>query len=171
MWKASRRGAAFVAAIATAACFGSTTDPSADAGLPVVLSVTPAADATSANPSSPITIVFNHSMMVGMELLVMLHEGPAAGPTVAGSFAWSSDRTTLTFVPAEALKSKTTYVLHLSPNLKDSAGRGIDFAGCAQRVRGQPSTGGRMGEGMMGSGWQPRSGTWGYGMTVTFTTA
>jgi len=74
-------------------------------------------------------------------------------------------------VPAEALKSKTTYVLHLSPNLKDAAGRGIDFAGCAQRVRGQPSAGGRMGEGMMGSGWQPRSGTWGYGMTVTFTTA
>ena len=171
MWKASRRGVALVAAIATAACFGSATDPSADAGLPVVLSVTPAADATSANPSSPITIVFNHSMLVGMELLVVLHEGTAAGPAVAGSFSWSADRTTLTFVPAEALKSKTTYVLHLSPNLEDAAGRRVDFAGCAQRVGGQPLTGGRMGAGMMGSGWQPGSGTWGYGMTITFTTA
>ena len=32
--------------------------------------------------------------------------------------------------------------------------------------------GGRMmGGGMTGSGWQPGAGTWGYGMTLTFTTA
>jgi hypothetical protein len=110
-------------------------------------------------------------MMVGMELLVILHEGTVLGPQVAGSFSWSSDRTTLTFAPAEALESKTTYVLHLSPNLQDARGRGIDFAGCAQRVGDQRPTRGMMGGGMTGSGWQPGAGTWGYGMTLTFTTA
>jgi hypothetical protein len=137
----------------------------------VVLSVTPASNAPSVDPSSPVTIVFNHSMMVGMEVPVILHEGTVLGSQVAGSFSWSSDRSALTFAPAKALKSKTTYVLHLSPNLQDARGRGIDFAGCAQRVGGQRPTGGMMGGGMTGTGWQPGAGTWGYGMTLTFTTA
>ena len=171
MWKASLRGIAVAGAGAIVACSGSATDPSAEADLPLVLSVIPASNAASVNPSSPITIAFNHSMMVGMELLVILHEGSVGGPQVPGSFSWSPDRATLTFAPAEALKSKTTYVLHLSPNLKDAAGRAINFAGCAQRVGGKPLSGGMMGGGMMGSGWQPGSGPWGYGMTFTFTTA
>ena len=171
MWKESLRGILLAAAVVTSACSGSATAPSADADLPVVLSVIPASNAANVDPSSPITIVFNRPMMVGMELLVILHEGAVAGPQVPGSFSWSPDRTTLTFVSAEALKSKTTYVLHLSPNLKDATGRAIDFAGCAQRVGGQPLSGGMMGGGMMGSGWQPGSGTWGYGMTLTFTSA
>jgi hypothetical protein len=83
-------------------------------------------------------------------------------------------------VPTENLKPATTYVLHLSPNLKDANGRGIGFAACAQSVGGQPvspgmMTGGRMGgangTGMMGPGWQAGQGTWGYGMSFTFTTA
>ena len=171
MWNASLYGISLVGAVAIAACSGSATAPSADADLPVVLSVIPASNAANVDPSSPITIAFNRPMMVGMELLVILHEGTVAGPKVPGSFSWSSDRTTLTFVPAGALKSKASYVLHLSPNLKDAAGRGIDFAGCAQRVGGQSVSGGMMGGGMMGPGWQPGSGTWGYGMTFTFTTA
>lgn len=171
MWKESLRGIALAGAVAIAACSGSATDPSAEADPPVVVSVIPASNAASVNPSSRITIVFNHSMMVGMELLVILHEETVAGPKVPGSFFWSPDRTTLIFVPAEALKSKTTYVLHLLPNLKDATGRAIDFAGCAQRVGGQRATAGMMGGGMMGSGWQPGSGTWGYGMTLTFTSA
>lgn len=169
MWNESLRGIALAGTVAIAACSGSATDPSADP--PVVVSVIPASNAASVNPSSPITIVFNHSMMVGMEMLVILHEGSVAGPQIAGSSSWSPDRTTLTFVPAEALKSKTTYVLHLLPNLKDATGRTIDFARCAQRVGGQRPTARMMGGGMMGSGWQPGSGTWGYGMTFTFTSA
>ena len=171
MWQESLRGIVLAGAVVSSACSGSATDPSAEAALPVVLSVTPASNAASVNPSSPIIIAFNHSMMVGMELLVILHEGSVAGPQVPGSSSWSPDRTTLTFVPAEALKSNASYVLHLSPNLKDAAGRGINFAECAQRVGGQPPSGGTMGGHMMGPGWQPGSGTWGYGMTFTFTTA
>ena len=171
MWKASLRGIALSGPVAIAACSGSATAPSAEADRPVVLSIRPASNATSVDPSSPITITFNRPMMVGMELLIILHQGTVAGPQVPGSFSWSPDRTTLTFVSAEALKSKTTYVLHLSPNLKDATGRAIDFPGCAQRVGGQPLSGGMMGGGMMGSGWQPGSGTWGYGMTLTFTSA
>ena len=171
MWKDSLRGILLAGAVFSSACSGSATAPSADADQPVVSSVTPASNAASVNPSSPITIVFNRSMMAGMESLVILHEETVAGPKVPGSFTWSPDRTTLTFVPAGALKSKTTYVLHLSPNLKDATGRGIDFAGCAQRVGGQSVSGGMMGGGMMGPGWQPGSGTWGYGMTFTFITA
>ena len=171
MWKASLYRIALPGAVAIAACSGSATAPSAEADLPVVLSVTPASNAASVNPSSPMTIVFSHSMMVGMELLVILHEETVAGPKIPGSFFWSPDRATLTFVPAGPLKSKTPYILHLSPNLKDATGRAIDFAGCAQRVGGQRATAGMMDGGMMGPGWQPRSGTWGYGMTFTFTTA
>jgi hypothetical protein len=171
MWKESLRGIVLAGAVLSAACSGSATDPSAEADLPVVVSVIPASNAASVNPSSPITVAFNHSMMVGMELLVILHEGSVVGPRVPGSFSWSPDRTTLTFAPAEALKSNTSYVLHLSPNLKDTAGQGINFAGCAQRVGGQPPSGGMMGGGIMGPGWQPGFGTWGYGMTITFTTA
>lgn len=170
MWKESLRGIVLAGVVVTSACSGSATAPSADADLPVVLSVTPASNATSVDPSSPIIIAFNHQMMVGMELLITLHEGTIVGPQVPGSVSWSSDHTILTFVPAGALKSRASYVLHLSPNLKDAAGRGINFAGCAQRVGGQPLSGGMMDGGMMGPGWQPGSGTWGYGMAFTFTT-
>jgi hypothetical protein len=119
-------------------------------------------------------------MMAGMELLVTLHEGTIVGPPVPGSFSWSSDRTSLTFVPTENLKPETAYVLHLSPNLRDATGRGIGYAACAQRVSGQSvspgmMTGSRMGggngAGMMGPGWQAGTGIWGYGMSFTFTTA
>ena len=171
MWKESFRGIVLASVVLASACSGSATGPSADVDLPVVLSVTPASNATSVDRSSPITIAFDHPMMAGMELLVVLREGTVVGPKVAGSSSWSSDRTILTFVPVEPLKSKAAYVVHLSPNLKDAAGRGINFAACAQRVGGRAVSGSMMGGGMMGPGWQPGSGTWGYGMTLTFTTA
>ena len=180
MWRRSIRGIAAGGAIIVAACSGSSTAPGGYVDPPVVLGVIPASNATGVSTSSPITITFSHPMMVGMELLVTLHEGTILGPPVPGSYSWSSDRTSLTFAPTENLKSATTYLLHLSPNLRDTTGRGIDFAACAQRVGGQsvPSgmmNGGRMGggygAGMMGPGWQDGTGTWGYGMSFTFTTA
>jgi hypothetical protein len=91
MWKESLRGIVLAGAVIASACSGSAAAPSADADLPVVLRVTPASNSASVLPSSSITIVFNHSMMVGMELLVILHEGTVLGPQVAGSFSWSSD--------------------------------------------------------------------------------
>ncbi|HEY5545921.1 MAG TPA: Ig-like domain-containing protein [Gemmatimonadaceae bacterium] len=180
MWSKSIRGIAVGGAIVVGACSGRVTAPVTDGDPTVVLSVTPASNATGVSTSSPITITFSHPMTAGMELLVALHEGTIVGPPVPGSFSWSSDRTSLTFVPAENLRPGTTYVLHLSPNLQDDTGRGIDFAGCAQRVGGQSvspgmMTGGMMGggsgAGMMGPGWQAGAGTWGYGMSFTFTTA
>lgn len=164
-------------ALGAAACStGAGTEPRG--GDPsVILSVSPASGSTNVDPSGPITIRFNHSMAVGMEMLVILHETSVTGPQIAGVANWSADRTRLTFTPAQALKTKTTYVLHLSPNLTDANGQRIDFASCAQQVNGQPvgmMTGGMMsggtGPGMMGPGWQSGSGTWGYGMTFTFAT-
>jgi hypothetical protein len=179
MWRPSIRGIAIGGAIAVGACSG-TTAPMTERDLTVVLSVTPANNATRVGISSPITITFSHPMMVGMELLVTLHEGTIVGPPVPGNFAWSPDRTSLTFVPADDLESGTTYVLHLSPNLRDATGRGIGFAACAQNVGGKPVSPGMMsggmmgggnGAGMMGPGWQAGQGTWGFGMSFTFTTA
>lgn len=176
----SIRSIAVGAVIVAGACSGSATDPTSDGDLTVVLSVTPASNATAISTSSPITITFSRPMMAGMELLVTLHEGTIVGPPVAGTFSWSSDRTALTFAPSENLKSGTTYVLHLSPNLRDATGRGVGFAACAQRVGGQSvspgmMTAGMMGggnrAGMMGQGWQAGTGMWGYGMSFTFTTA
>jgi hypothetical protein len=144
-----------------------------------VLSVLPASNATNVNPSSPVSIAFNHSMMGGMEFLVALHEGSILGAQVVVSSLWSSDRRILTLTPVAPLKSRTTYVLHLSPKLTDAWGHGIDFAGCAANLGGQAPAGGWTmggmmggnGWGMMGPGWQAGSGTWGYGMVFTFITA
>lgn len=169
----------FFTAVSAAACSRDTTAPPNGRDLAVVLSVIPVSGATSVDPTSPITIAFSHPMMIGMETLVVLHEGTITGPAVAGTATWSTDRTRLMFAPSQPLKSTTTYVLHLSPNLTDADGQKIDFAACATRVGGQVvsgsmMTGGMMGgtgTGMMGPGWQAGTGTWGYGMSFAFTTA
>lgn len=157
-------------------------------GATVVQSVIPSGGATGVDPAAPITITFSHPMMAGMEMRVVLHEGSVTGATVAGTSAWSTDRTRLTFTPSAPLKAQTTYALHFSPDLEDANGATIDWSACAGRVGGSAvpgssfsgSSGGMMGgggmgsgmgPGMMGSGWQPGSGTWGYGMVITFTTA
>jgi hypothetical protein len=142
--------------------------------------VVPTGGAAGVDPAAPITIRFNHSMMSGMELLVLLHEGSVTGPAVAGASTWSADRTLLTFTPSQTLKSNTSYVLHLSPNIKASSGQTINFASCAQLVGGVAVPDGMMNGGMMGGnaglgsmsgpGWRPGSGMWGYGMILTFTT-
>lgn len=169
-----------LAALASTGCNGSTAPPRAPLADVAVSSVLPRGGATGVDPAAPITIGFNHSMMPGMELLVLLHEGSVTGPAVAGTSTWSGDRTLLTFTPSHTLKSNTSYVLHLSPNLKASSGQTINFASCAQLIGGQAVPGGMMNGGMMdgnagqgmmsGPGWQAGSGMWGYGMILTFTT-
>lgn len=171
--------------ILAAACSSTTSstapgDRSATAE-PVVTTTIPRGGATAVDPASPVTVVFGAPMMSGMEALVMLHEGSVTGPEVGGTAVWSADRTTLTFTPSAPLKPSTTYVLHFSPNLKDVNGDVINWAGCFGNVGGQPIPSGTFGGGMMGGsgmgpwmmgpGWQPGSGTWGYGMIVSFTTA
>lgn len=173
----------FGAALAGAACAGSSTSaPTSEvrSSGATVFSVIPAAGTKNVDPAGPITITFTHSMMLGMEALVVLHETSVTGPTVAGTAVWSADRTKLTFTPAQPLKPHATYVLHLSPNLKDANGNPIDFTSCAQRLGGRAPVGSGfpggmmgsgMGPGMMGQGWQTGSGQWAFGMVFTFTTA
>lgn len=160
----------------------SVTDPTGALAvdIPAVLSVLPAAGATNVDPTKPVVLTFNMAMMSGMEMLVVVHEGTVAGPQVAGSAVWSSDRRTMTFTPATVLKAKTTYVVHLSPSLAASNGKMLDLSSCtklgAQSVSGgmMGSAGGGMmnggwGQGMMGAGWKASDGT--FGMQFTFTTA
>jgi hypothetical protein len=149
------------------------------ADMPIVLSVLPAAAATGVDPTQPIVITFNMSMMSGMEMLVVVNEGSVTGPQITGSSSWSADRHVLTVTPATTLKAKMTYVVHLSPSLQGANGKTIDLAQCA-KIGGQYVSGGMMGSGaggmmdgtwgpgMMGAGWQASNGT--FGMLFTFTT-
>lgn len=166
------------------ACSTSSSSPTSPAGVgatdvPVALSVLPAAAATGVDPTKSVVITFNMSMLSGMELLVVLHEGSVAGPQVTGSTSWSADRHVLTFSPGTALKANTTYVVHLSPSLAGANGKMIDLAQCT-KIGGQYVSGNMMGSGggmmngtwgpgMMGAGWQASDGT--FGMLFTFTTA
>lgn len=148
--------------------------------VPAVLSVMPAAGATNVDPTKPVVLTFNMAMMTGMEMLVVVNEGTVTGPQVAGTSSWSTDRRTLTFMPAAALKSKTTYVIHLSPSLAATNGKTIDMSQ-GMKIGGQVVTGGMMGSagggmmngswgpGMSGAGWKASDGT--FGMLFTFTTA
>ena len=162
----------FAAVAALGACAGDIADVPET---PELLSVIPAGGMTDVDPNEPITIQFSHPMGVGMEQYVVLHEGDINGPTVSGSWAWSDDRTALTFTPDEPLKPQTQYAVHIGGGLMDATGqllncqRGEQFGG--QWVGGGMMGGmGSMSGGMMGQGWRhPDNDT--YGMTFTFTTA
>ena len=160
-----------------AACSDSATSVAIDPAATVV-SVTPANAAGGVNPAAPVVVTFNRAMMSGMEMLVVLHEGSVTGAAVVGSYAWSSDRSSLTFTPAAALRSKTSYVLHLAPDLRTSSGQRLNHQGCISlggrnvnqgMMGGGMMNNGAMGPGMMGNGWRALSGS--YGMIFTFTTA
>lgn len=159
----------------------SPTSPSTQAVAATVVSISPANAMTGVDPTRPVVITFTRSMMNGMEALVVLHEGAVSGAAVGGTFAWSADRTMLTFTPAAPLKRGTMYTLHLAPSLVSADGKSIDLAACT-RIGGQYATTtmmgagaqqgmmtGAWGPGMMGSGWRAADGT--YGMVFSFTTA
>ncbi|MHB1069920.1 MAG: Ig-like domain-containing domain [Gemmatimonadaceae bacterium] len=167
------------AALLLAACSSSDTGVNpATADAPSLASIQPASAATSVSVATPIVVKFSRAMMTGMEMLVVLHEGSVTGAAVACTATWSADRTTLTLVPQAAMKRATTYMVHMSPSLTDSAGHMINMTpGAAmggQMVSGSMMGGGSMmngqwGPGMMGAGWQGANGT--FGMVFTFTTA
>lgn len=163
-----------VAPLALGAC---SEDPTAPALTARVVSVVPSGGATGVDPNAPIVVTFSHAMRSGMEQYVALHEGNGTGPVVAGTWAWSDDRTALTFTPAQPLKSQTQYTLHLGGGMRATDGGFVDYGPCAGQYNGQWATQGMMGggggmmggENMMGSGWRHPNGT--YGMVFTFTTA
>ncbi len=172
---------AIASSLALGACSSSSSSSTGpDATAPAALSVLPAALATGVGATTPIVITFNTSMMSGMEMLVVVHEGSVTGTQVTGSSSWSADRHVLTITPVTALKAKTTYVVHLSPGLQGMNGTAIDLAQCT-RIGGQSVSGAMMGSGtagmmngtwgpgMMGAGWQAADGT--FGMLFSFTTA
>ncbi len=170
--------------LAAGACAAGNSTPtdasSTRADAPAVLSVLPAAGTIGADPTRPIALTFSMPMMTGMEMLVIVHEGTVTGPQVAGTTAWSADRTILTFTPSAQLKAKTAYVLHLSPSLRGANGNTMTMAG-GLAIGGKTVTAGMMGtaasgmmngqgvNGMMGAGWMAADGT--FGMIFLFTTA
>ncbi len=169
---------AFGAAAAIAACSqdASTTAGPGEAPV-VVLSVVPASSASAVNRSAPVVVTFSQAMMQGMEMNVILHEGAVTGAAIPSSASWSGDRRVLTVQPSAPLKATTGYVLHLAPTLTSAAGQQMNHGPCttlgAQSVTsgmlgGSMMTGGSMGPGMAGSGWQMANGS--YGMIFSFTT-
>ena len=169
------------ATLLLAACSGSdaAVGPADSAvGVTALASIQPLSSAINVDPNVPVVLRFSHAMMTGMEMLVVLHEAGVTGPVVAATGTWSADRTTLTLVPQAPLKRLFTYVVHLSPSLKDASGRAINMSS-GTMMGGRTVSGGMMGSGsmmngqwgpgMMGAGWQATNGT--FGMSFTFTTA
>jgi len=156
---------------------GCSEDPIAPALTARVISVVPSGGATGVGPNAPIVVTFSHPMQPGMEQYAALHEGDVTGPVVAGAWAWSGDRATLTFTPAQLLKSQTQYRLHLGGGMRATDGGFVDWGSCVGQHGGQWATQQMMGGGgmmggdstMMGPGWRAGNGT--YGMVFTFTTA
>lgn len=151
------------------------------ADAPIVLSIRPTGTDSLVDPASPITISFSHAMMIGMEMLVVVHQGSVTGAQVVGTSAWSAERTTLVFTPEVPLQSQTTYVIHLAPSLRGTNGMMINMSrGTARGGRmvtssmmggstnGGMMSGGHWGPGMSGTGWQDASGM--MGMVFAFTT-
>lgn len=164
-------------ALAAVFLIGCATEATSSPDPVYLLSVSPAAASTGVSTSSSIVMTFSRPMMAGMEARVVVHEGSVTGPAVVGTASWSVNRTMLTFVPSAALQPRTTYVVHLGGDMRDTGGVPLDHAGCS--VRGGHTVtaemmglnGGMMGGqngGMMGPGWQSVDGT--YGMIFTFTT-
>ncbi|MHB1096022.1 MAG: Ig-like domain-containing domain [Gemmatimonadaceae bacterium] len=177
---AFRRSLVFVPVVALllSACGGTDTLVDAATRAPSLASLQPANAATGVDPGAPVVLRFNHAMMTGMEMLVVVHQGSVTGAVVAATATWSADRTVLTLNPQVPMKRSTTHVVHLSPSLQDMAGRMIDMSSATmmggQTVSGSMMGGGSMmngqwGPGMMGAGWQASNGT--FGMIFTFTTS
>lgn len=107
-----RRLVAAVAAalFALAAC---RTDPMSSgmmvgAASPSARLVSPAS-AVGIDPRAPLTFAFDHAMMRGMTMDVVLHEGDGRGPAVPAGVTWSADGTSVTITPSPALKGGATY--------------------------------------------------------------
>ncbi len=126
-----------------------------------LVSVEPASGAAEVDPGSPVVMRFSRPMMVGMDTLVVLHEGSASGPVVPMSIVWSADRTMLIGQPTVALRPLTAHTLHLAPGMMDAEAHRLD------RMNDSMMGGMAVG-GMMGAQWD-RNGMHS-GMAFTFTT-
>lgn len=166
--------AVVVLAVATGSCQSDPTalmDPETQ-----LASVVPAGGAVGVDPAAPVVAEFTHPVMDGMEKYMAVHEGEVTGPTIAGAWEWSEDRTRATFRPSSPLKSGTRYTIHLGGGMLDLAGHVLGLSTHGPQMGGQWATGQMMSGGMtgvtgsmMGPGWRHANGS--YGMLFTFTTA
>ena len=141
-----------------------------------LVSVTPAGGTVGVPTSISIVFRFNAPMAAGAEQYVDLHVAGIDGPTAPMGCGFSSDRTTLTCVPAAPLASRTTYLIHAGGGVTTQDGHAIDYDRYGPGIGGQWITSGMMGRGhagqawgMMGPGWRGPNGS--YGMEFSFTTA
>ena len=147
-----------------------TSEPTGINNETIVTAIVPTGGATDVDPTAPIVVTFNHSMRLGMEAYMALHEGDVTGPEVPGTWSWNDDRSQLTFTPAEVLKPQTQYTLHLGGGMHDAQGNALGYQQCIGQHGGQWASQQQMG-GMtqhMGAGWHHQNGT--YGVLITFTT-
>ena len=142
----------------------------------VLESVSPAAQATGVDPSTPVVMRFSGPMASGMEQYVDIHQGGIDGPVVPMTCAFSADRTTLTCTHDEPLGSRTTYTIHLGSAMMDGSGHPAEIESHSMAMGGQPVTGQMMGgmhngqpTGMMGQGWH--DGDDHLGLAFTFETS
>ena len=163
------------------ACASSTpTDPAVEDG-PALLTVTPAGGTVDVGTNQTVKITFSHPMATGMEDLADLHEGGVDGPKVGGVWRFSTDRMVLSFQPEVALKSSTTYTIHMGGGMMGHGGNPLNYNQHGMHMGGQWANGSMMNGGMgghmgghngqqghMGSGWQHANGT--FGMVFSFTT-
>ncbi|MHB1263492.1 MAG: Ig-like domain-containing domain [Gemmatimonadaceae bacterium] len=132
---------------------------------PMIATVSPAVGAITTSRGGPVSVTFRHAMgredmgsmgtgtlAHSMEMVISVHQGAVTNPAVAGTVAWSSDRTVLTFTPAAPLVPATSYVVFLGGRMTTADGRPITEGEC-MAASDMMSAGGMMtGGGMMGSG-------------------
>jgi hypothetical protein len=88
---------------------------------PAVAQTTPAGNATKFDPKGSIVIQFSEPMdRPSVEAAFNLSD--AAGAPVGGTFSWSPDGRTLTFMPNEPLDKGKSYRVTVGPGAKDLAG-------------------------------------------------
>jgi glycosidase len=83
---------------------------------PVVVAQTPAHYATNVNAAAPVVLTFSKPMNTAS-----VHAAFSVQPPVGGSFAWSPDRTVMTFAPSPGLTGSTAIVVRVGTNAQDSA--------------------------------------------------
>lgn len=165
------RQGAFALAAATLVGCSDGTGP----GAVNLTAISPAPQASSVSPGTPIVLTFSAGMMPGMAQYMDLHQGGVSGPVVPMNCSWSSGETMLTCQPQAPLASGTQYTIHVGAGMTGGQGQRMPMDAWTG-MGGQWATSGMMGGthagqpvGMMGTGWMDGAGH--FGMTFEFTTS
>jgi len=171
-----RLGWTVIGALVGTACGGAdATAPTPTPSTTALLSVAPMGGSTGVSTTGPMSLTFSGPMQTGMEQYLDLHRGDASGPLVPITCTWSTDRQTVTCLPAQPLEPNTAYTFHMGGGMMDAHGHAIDMQTHMGQDGGQWLMPGMMGgshAGMpmsgMGNGWKGSNGS--YGMLFPFTT-